>query len=281
MSVSGTTNRVAYAGNSSTTVFSFPYYLTAFTDLVALLTDAFGNVTSQTLNSQYSMTGTLDANNMYSGGATVTFVSAPPTGYTLTMYREVPETQPVVWTDGDADPASAKTTAVDRLCLEIQRLRDLANRSVSFPDGYTGSLSLKLPASPVPANSPIVSNATGTGIAFGQPQSAVQGTFTNPIVISSSGVIPQVGPNFQDIYIAGQGGPIDLTAVSPQIQMPAGLVDGQRVVLIGTSSVNTVKFGNGFGLSRNGTYTMGAGSISEYRFDATSALWRMISDNEI
>ena len=281
MSVSGTVNRVTYAGNGSTTVFSFPYYLTAFTDLVVLVTDAFGNITTETLNSTYSMTGTLDANNMYSGGASVSMDTAPPTGSILTLYRNVPETQPNTWLDGDSDPASAKITAFDRACLQIQRLMDLAIRSISLSDGYVGTFNPQIPAAPILANSPLMSNAAGTGFAFGAPANSVQGSFTAPILVTSAGVIPLVGPMFQDIYIAGSGGAVDLTAVNPQIQMPAGLVDGQRVTLIGTNATDTVKFGNGFGLSRNGSYVMGVGSISEYRFDAASALWRMMSDNEI
>ena len=282
MSVSGTINRVTYAGNGSTTVFSFPYYLTAFSDLVVLLTDASGNVTTEILNSNYTMSGTLDANNLYSGGASVTFGTAPPTGYTVTLYREVPETQPVVWSDGDADPASAKITAADRLCLEIQRLRDLANRSITLSDGYVGIFAPQIPAAPIPGNAPLMSNAGGTGLAFGSPvANTPQGSTSAPTLVSSAGISPNAGLLFQTIYIEGSGGAVDLTGVNPQITQPAGLVNGQRLLLIGCSSINTVKLGNGNGLSRNGTYTKALGSVSEYIWDAVSLLWRMICDNEI
>jgi hypothetical protein len=73
------------------------------------------------------------------------------------------------------------------------------------------------------------------------------------------------------LRIAGNGGAVNITA-DPQIV--AGTA-GQRLVLMGTSNANTVRFDDGTGLSLAGAvfFTMGNTDILELIYDAGSATW--------
>lgn len=144
MSVTSTTNRVAFSGDGTTTVFAFPYFFTAVADLVVYLTDSLGNIVEQTITTDYTVSGTQAANLTYPSGGSVTMLTAPASGYTLTVIREVPPTQPAAWVDGDGDPAAVKELAFDRAMLSIQRLYDLISNALVLPDGYTGSISTAL-----------------------------------------------------------------------------------------------------------------------------------------
>lgn len=79
--------------------------------------------------------------------------------------------------------------------------------------------------------------------------------------------------------IVGDGGPINITS-DPQIV--AG-VDGQRVLLQGTSDVNTVTLDDGTGLALSGgvSFTIGQNDIIEFIYDSGESLWIEIgrSDN--
>jgi hypothetical protein len=111
----------------------------------------------------------------------------------------------------------------------------------------------------------------GGGGGGGGSSWIVTGTFIAPIAITAGGGITPSGAPLQLIYIAGSGGPVDVTAV-PQIA--AGNAEGDCLELIGTSNVNTVLLEDVTGLALNGAWLAQAGSVLGLRWDATSALWR-------
>ena len=75
--------------------------------------------------------------------------------------------------------------------------------------------------------------------------------------------------------IQGSGGAIDITA-DPQI---AAGSDGQMIILKGESNANTVKLDNGAGLALQGAvpFTMGAGDMIKFVYDAGNSIWYEIS----
>ena len=91
MTVASIINRVAYAGNGSTTPFAFGYKFLLDADLIVVLRiDATGVEVIQTDPTEYAVTGAgLDA------GGTVTMVTAPATGETLIIYRDPGVLQPL------------------------------------------------------------------------------------------------------------------------------------------------------------------------------------------
>ena len=77
---------VQLPGNGAATVFSFPFLITATTDLIVGLITG-GVYTPQTVGFTVSGVG-------ISGGGQVTFAVAPPLGTTVDLRSLIPETQP-------------------------------------------------------------------------------------------------------------------------------------------------------------------------------------------
>src|SRR3990167_7450983 len=159
MTVATLLNRVSYSGNGVTTVFSFPNRFLADADLVVTQTvNATGVTTTKVLTTDYTLTGAGGA-----AGGNVTMLVAPPTGTTLVVYRDPVLTQPIDLVNGD--PLNVDTgveRAFDRSTLQIQRLRDLADRSLRLNDSDTSGASTELP---IPAPTRILGwNSAGTAI---------------------------------------------------------------------------------------------------------------------
>ena len=94
MTVSSDTNSVTYSGNGSTTVFPYSFKIFANSDLVvSLRNDTTGVSTTQTLTTDYTVSGA----GTDSGG-NVTFVTAPASGNTVKIERNLAFTQTTVYT---------------------------------------------------------------------------------------------------------------------------------------------------------------------------------------
>lgn len=141
MSVSSIVNRVSYSGNGATTAFSFPYYFLTTADLVVISrVTATGVETTKTLTTDYTVTG--DGNP---AGGTVTMLTAPATGTTLTIYRSPALTQDLNLVENDPMPAEEIEERFDKLTMIAQRLSDRVDRSMRLTDG-AASVDLELPA---------------------------------------------------------------------------------------------------------------------------------------
>ncbi len=76
------------------------------------------------------------------------------------------------------------------------------------------------------------------------------------------------------MHIAGDGGPVDITA-NPQI---AAGGDGQYLILNGTSNSNTVQLDDGNGLHlHNGTYIMGNHDYIVFFYDTGESAWEEVN----
>lgn len=159
MTVSSTVNRVSYAGNGTTTAFSFPYRFFANADLVVVLVDDATDVeTTQTLTTHYTVTGAgADA------GGTVTMLTAPATGKTLVIYRDPALTQDIDLVNGDPfDVETGVEKGFDKIVLMLQRVKDIATRAMRLSDADTSGASTTLPLPT--ANRLLGWNSGGTAI---------------------------------------------------------------------------------------------------------------------
>lgn len=142
MALSSTTYRVAFAGNGSTTAFSFPYYFLLNADLVVILrVDSTGVETTKTITTHYTISG---AGNP--SGGTVTMVTAPATGETLIVYRDPAITQGLDIVANDSLPADDLEESLDRLTMIAQRLDGRMDRAVTLSEGTTDPFTATLPA---------------------------------------------------------------------------------------------------------------------------------------
>lgn len=162
MTVSTTNNRVSYSGNGVTTAFSFPNKFLSNSDLVVILrVTATGVETVKTITTHYTVTGAGEAS-----GGTVTMVTAPAVGETLTIYRDPSKTQTTDLVENDSLPAETVETTLDKLTMLSQRQQDLVDRSVRLTDGFSSSFNPKLPALLV-ANKAIIINEDADGLDLG------------------------------------------------------------------------------------------------------------------
>lgn len=136
MTVATTTSRVEYSGNAVTLAFSVPFYFLANADLKVYVAGVL-----QTITTNYSVSG---AGNP--AGGTVTFVSAPASGASVVIFRDPAALQETDYPPNDPFPSESHERALDKLTMIAQRLKNRADRSASFSDGYAGAANPTLPA---------------------------------------------------------------------------------------------------------------------------------------
>ena len=179
--VPSTTVRVGYSGNGSTTTFSFPYYYENTTDLLVYLQQVATRteyLQSPVVNYTVSAPST--------AGGTVTFVTAPATGYNITIIRAPALTQGFTLLDNDPLPAGALVAQIDYMAMQIQRLNDQVGRCAQITDGNTEAFNPYIPTYwNLNPGYLIGINAAGNGLDVFAPSTGGMGpttmtTFTGP-----------------------------------------------------------------------------------------------------
>lgn len=165
MTLSTTASRVAYSANGATTTFAFSFKIWAASNLkVYLRNNATLVDTLQTLSSDYSV----DIMT-YPNTGNVVFASAPASGQTVVIVRDMPLTQDLDLIASGAFAAENVEVQLDKLAAEIQTLRELVARSPRFGIGTTLSdLPLPEPRSAV-ANQLLGITAAGDGFEYKVP----------------------------------------------------------------------------------------------------------------
>lgn len=122
--------RYTYSGNGVTVAFSYPRKFIAEEDLkVYLVNTTSGAATLQTLNTDYTTTG-----EGLTAGGTVTFVTAPASGYTVVIYGDLDLTQGI---DLDSVTAFEPVTiegGFDRSMVAINQINDRIGRGIRLSD---------------------------------------------------------------------------------------------------------------------------------------------------
>jgi hypothetical protein len=125
MTVSSSTNKVSYAGNSSTTVFAYTFKIFDEDDLTVIIRAANGTETTKTITTHYTVSGVGSA-----GGGNVTMLTAPATGETLVIIREQDLIQELDIVPNDPFPADSVEAALDKLTFMVQQQQETLNRSI-------------------------------------------------------------------------------------------------------------------------------------------------------
>lgn len=134
MTVSTSISTANYTANGSTTTFAYPFKIFANSDLVVSLRNTATSVeTVQVLNSAYTVTGA--GNN---AGGNVVFGTAPASGNTVLIRRELPLTQETDFVPNDPFPAAAHENALDKLTMLLQQTGVDADRAIVFPASEIG-----------------------------------------------------------------------------------------------------------------------------------------------
>jgi hypothetical protein len=166
MTVPSDINRVSYNGNSATVAFAFPYKFFLQADLIVLLVNlTTGASVTQNLTTNFTISGTQDATGAYPSGGTVTMLVAPPTGYSLIIYRDPVAVQNTAHIDNDPLPAASIDNPLDLLTCLVQRLQERLTRSLAQPDSDPAGLSMVLPPAVTRASRTLAFDPSGNIIA--------------------------------------------------------------------------------------------------------------------
>ncbi len=169
MALETTTSRVSFSGNGSTTVFSFPYYFLAQTDLVVVeKVTATGVETTKTLTTHYTVSGAGVA-----AGGSVTMLVAPTSGTTLTVYRDNAVTQDLDLVENDSMPAEELEERLDKLTMIAQRAKNRLDRTVRLTEGFTTTFDPQLPAL-LTANCVVKVNSAGSAFEIGPSSASIE-----------------------------------------------------------------------------------------------------------
>jgi len=138
MTVSATTTTNSYSGDGSTTEFSFTFEILTDADIkVIVVTDSTGAESVKTLSTDYAVTGAA-----LPAGGTVTFTTAPASGETVFLLRNMNITQPTDYTANDPFPAETHENALDRMTLQIQQVNQKLSKALTRPDSDGASTDL-------------------------------------------------------------------------------------------------------------------------------------------
>lgn len=165
MTVTSSTNSAEYAGNSASTSFTVPFRFLEDGHLSVTLVDADGTEHDQVLNTDYTVSG--------AGNATgdITFATAPASGQTIQILRNVPITQEKDYVTGDKFPAESHENALDKLTMIAGQQREVLDRAWTSPVGVTGGRITKGAAGRVPkydANGNLIPGPEGDEIENAQ-----------------------------------------------------------------------------------------------------------------
>lgn len=173
MSFTNQTKKNTYSGDGVTAAFAFSFPILAETDLLVQIKDTNGTVTSKTITTHYTVSGTGNRTGFtdYTSG-TVTFTAGniPAATDTIIIKRNVPGTQETDYTEKGAFPAETHERALDKLTmLHLQQTEDI-DRSLkvdSAVSGFDGTL-------PTPvADKFIKVDSAGTGLELSDDTSVI------------------------------------------------------------------------------------------------------------
>ena len=147
MSISSEVRRAGpYSGNGSTTAFAFAFKV--FTTAQVRVTRtvvATGVETTLTLTTDYTVT--LNANQNTNPGGSVTMLTAPATGQSLTITSNVANLQPTAIANLGGFYPEVINDSLDRATIQIQQLDERLDRALVIPVSSTASTQLPTPQS--------------------------------------------------------------------------------------------------------------------------------------
>jgi hypothetical protein len=159
MSISSEVRRAGpYSGNGSTTAFAFAFKV--FTTAQVVVTRTVSGVeTTLTLTTHYTVT--LNSNQNTNPGGTVTMLTAPATGQSITITSNVANLQPTAIANLGGFYPEVINDSLDRATIQIQQLDERLDRALVIPVSSSG-VSTQLP---VPEASKILGwNGAGTAV---------------------------------------------------------------------------------------------------------------------
>lgn len=181
MTVSATTNKIVYQGNTATTSWSFTFPGVAASDVQIYITDSSGTITGPLASNLYSIVlNPAVAPNPTGIGGLVTYplVGAPLAfGNFITIIRTLPLTQTTSLANQGTLYQPVIEAALDDLLMQIQQLNELLGRQITV--AVSDSAPPDLPPAAQRANLTAIFDSAGnmtagTALATGTVSAAMQ-----------------------------------------------------------------------------------------------------------
>lgn len=139
MAIASATSKAGpYAGNGVTTAFAFAFYTLATSDVKVISTATVNAVATDTVlafGTDYSVG--LNADQTASPGGTVTLTTAPATGVSITVLRNVTAVQSASFPNQGGFYPKVLEGALDKLTMVVQQVIEELSRSIKFSVGGT------------------------------------------------------------------------------------------------------------------------------------------------
>jgi hypothetical protein len=127
MTISSTTVKVSYSGNSSTTVFAYTFKILDDDEIQVIIRTSDGTETIKTKTTHYTVSGVGS-----SGGGNITFLTAPTSLQTVVLKRNTTRTQETDYVANDPFPANSHEEALDRVTMITQEIQEELTRSIKL-----------------------------------------------------------------------------------------------------------------------------------------------------
>ena len=161
MTLTATTNKVAYAGNGSTTSFAVTFIYWDDTDVRVILTnDTTGVETVWTDGTQYNITGGSGATGTLTIDTSPTDYT-PATGETLTIKSNLPDTQSTSLPLGGSLPSTSIEERFDKNVRLSQQLAEELTRAIQFSETSPATSTFITETAAQRANKLLAFNASG------------------------------------------------------------------------------------------------------------------------
>lgn len=240
-----------YTGNGSTTAFPFSFKVFTTADVTVVRTNLSGVESTLTLGTDYTVS--LNANQNSNPGGTVTMLTAPASGFLITLTSSLGYTQTLDLTNQGGFYPSTINDALDRATIQIQQLNEQVGRAakVNISSGTdTTSLVNNI-------------NTLANNLTTVQAVNANQ-TNINAVNSNSSNINTVAGNNANITTVAG---------ISGNVTSVAGNATNINAVNSNSSNINTVA-GNNSNISTvagvSGNVTTVASNISSVNTNATN-----------
>jgi hypothetical protein len=143
-----------------------------------IIRSSTGTETTKTITTHYTVSGA----GMLHGGS-VTFLTAPVTGETVVLIRNVPQTQAIDYIANDPFPAETHEEGLDRATMTIQQMQEEINRSIKLSKTNTMTSTEFTVAAADRANKILAFDSTGE-ISVTQELGTYKGTDTTVTTVA-------------------------------------------------------------------------------------------------
>ncbi|HWT40378.1 MAG TPA: hypothetical protein VN081_03890 [Dongiaceae bacterium] len=141
MTISDQTAFERYTANGASASFEFPHPMQSSAELrVTKKPISTGVEATLVLGTDYTITGTPDANGNYTSGCTVVVTVMPTNGDVFTLERSTFQTQTAAYSTADKFPSQTHEKALDKMTLLLQEFYRTVSRAVvtGRTSAYTG-----------------------------------------------------------------------------------------------------------------------------------------------